>query len=144
MRTIAVLLIAVIVAVAGWWGLYQFTSQVGPEQPGARMSFFILLFLALTATLVPVAALLNRRFGTGVVSRSPWRFLRHSVWGALCLTSYAWLQTHQAFNLGFAFIIALIFVAIEVFILRMGGDSQGNWSGGRSPSTDSQKGRDTR
>lgn len=144
MRTIAVLLVAVIVTIAGWWGLYQFWTTVWPEQPGAQLSFFILLFLTLTATLAPIAAFLNRRFGSGPAPCSPWRFLRHSVWGALCLTAYAWLQTHQAFNLGFAFIIALIFVAIEIFILRMGGDSQGNWSGGRSPSTNSQKGKNTR
>jgi hypothetical protein len=118
-----VLLLAVVVAVAGWWGLSQLTGRVGPEQPGARLSFFILLFLTLTATLAPVSAFLNRRFATGTETRGPWRFLRHSLWGALCLTSYAWLQMHRAFNLGFAFIIALIFVAIEVFILRLGGDS---------------------
>ncbi len=123
MRTRFVLLLAVIVAVAGWWGLYQLTSQVGPEQPGSRLSFFILLFLTLVATLTPLTAYLNHRFGTNPAARSPWRFLRHSVWGALCLTSYAWLQTHRALNVGFAFIIALIFVAIEVFVLRMGGDS---------------------
>jgi len=122
-RTRYVLPVAVIVAAAGWWGLYQFTIRVGPGQPGARLSFFILLFLTLTATFAPVAAYLNHRFGSNPAERSSWRFLRHSVWGALCLTSYAWLQTHRAFNLGFTFIIALIFLAIEVFILRMGGDS---------------------
>jgi hypothetical protein len=89
------------------------------------VSFYVLLFLTLTATLAPVAAYLNRRFAPQAAPSSPWRFLRHSIWGALCLTSFAWLQMQRAFNLGFAFIIALIFAAIEVFILRMGSDDQG-------------------
>jgi hypothetical protein len=124
MRTGYVLLIAGIVAIAGWWGLYQFVSRSWPEEPGALLSFFILLFLTLTATLAPLAAYLNRRFAPQAVPHTPWRFLRHSIWGASCLTSYAWLQMHRAFNLGFAFIIALIFAAIEVFILRMGSEDR--------------------
>lgn len=122
-RTIVVVLVAVIVAVAGWWGIYQFWTRVWPEQPGAQLAFFLLLFLTLTCTLVPLAAILNHRFAPKHVPPSPWRILRHSAWGALCLTSFAWLQTYRAFNLGFAFIVALIFVAIEVYILRMGSDS---------------------
>ena len=123
MRTIVVLFLAAIVAAAGWWGIYQFWTRVWPDQPGAQLAFFILLFLSLTGTLAPFAAILNHRFATEDAPPSAWRILRHSAWGALCLTSFAWLQTYRAFNLGFAFIVVLIFVAIEVFILRMGSDS---------------------
>jgi hypothetical protein len=123
LRTIVVLLVAILVAAAGWWGIYQFWTRVWPEQAGAQLAFFVLLFLSLTGTLVPISVILNHRFSKPGAPPSTWRILRHSAWGALCLTSFAWLQTHGALNLGFAFIIALIFVAIEVFILRMGGDS---------------------
>ena len=119
-RTIVVLLVAVIVAVAGWWGIYLFWTRVWPEQPGAQLAFLLLLFLSLAGTLAPVSAIFNHRFTTRDVPPSAWRILRHSAWGALCLTSFAWLQTYRAFNLGFAFIVVLIFVAIEVYILRMG------------------------
>lgn len=112
-------LLAIPLAAGGWWGLYQLTDNVGPDQPGALALFFALLFLTLTATLAPVTAFLNRRFAPRASSRAPWRYLRHSVWGAMCLSSWAWLQMHRAFNLGFAFIIGLIFVAVEVFIVRM-------------------------
>jgi hypothetical protein len=126
MRTLHVLLFSGVIAIAGWWGLGQFVTRFWPQEPGALLSFFLLLFLTLTATLAPLAAYLNRRFAPEAAARAPWRFLRHSIWGALCLTSYAWLQMHRAFNLGFAFIIALIFAAIEVFIIRIGGDDQGD------------------
>ena len=83
----------------------------------------MILGLALTATLAPPAAYLNRRFAPAAVERDPWRFLRHSAWGGLCLASWAWLQTLRAFNLAFALIIALIFVAIEVLIIRIKGET---------------------
>ena len=115
--------LAILVAAVGWWGLYELTGKVGPDQPGVRSFFFALLFLAVTATLAPPAAYLNRRLAPEAVARDPWRFLRHSAWGGLCLTSWVWLQTLHTFNLGFALIIALIFVALEVFITRLRGES---------------------
>ena len=119
MRYRVVEILAILVAVAGWWTLYQLATQTRPAESGILALFFALLFLTLSATLAPVAAFLNRRFAPKAASRAPFRFLRHSIMGGLCLTSWAWLQMHRAFNLGFAFIIALIFVAIELFLLRL-------------------------
>jgi hypothetical protein len=110
---------AILLAVVGWWGLVELTDQVTPDQPGGLAFFLALLFLALTATLIPPIAYLNRRFAPEATARDRWRFLRHSAWGGLCLSSWAWLQTLRAFNVAFALIIALIFVAIEVLIMRM-------------------------
>jgi hypothetical protein len=124
MRDKLISILALVVATIGWWGLYELTGQIGPEQPGALSFFFALLFLALTATLAPALAYLNRRFAPEAVERDPWRFLRHSAWAALCLTSWAWLQSHRAFNLAFALIVALIFVGIELLIVRLKGESQ--------------------
>lgn len=123
MRDRLVTILAIPVAVVGGWGLCELTGKITPDQPGAPAFFFALLFVALTATLAPAIAYLNRRFALQAVERDPWRFLRHSAWAALCLTSWAWLQTMRAFNLAFALIIALIFVAIEVLIVRMRGES---------------------
>jgi hypothetical protein len=119
MRYRAVEILAIPVAAAGWWAIYQLATQVKPDEAGALVLFFALLFLTLTATSVPVVAYLNRRFAPKASSRRPLRFLRHSLMVGLCLTFWAWLQMHRAFNLGFAFIIALIFVAIELFLLRL-------------------------
>ena len=119
MRHALISLAAVLLAVVGWWGLYELTGKVGPDQAGVTPLFFALLFLALTATLAPPAAYLNRRFAPAAVGRDPWRFVRYSAWGGLCLTAWAWLQMHRVFNLGFALVIALIFVALEFVIVRL-------------------------
>ena len=125
MRDKLITLVAVPMAVVGWWGLYELTGQVGPKQPGAQTFFFALLFLAVTATLASPAAYLNRRFAPQASERDAWRFLRHSAWGGLCCTAWAWLRTLRAFNLAYALIITAIFVVIEVVIVRLRNGSQG-------------------
>jgi hypothetical protein len=122
MRYRLISFVAVLLAVVGWWGVYELTRRVDPALPGVKPFFFALLFLALTATLAPPAAYLNRRFAPEAVARDPWRFLRHSAWGGLCLTAWVWLQMLRAFNLGFALVIALIFVALEVLIIKLRGE----------------------
>jgi hypothetical protein len=119
MRNRLVTIVAILLAVIGWWGIYELTGKIGPDQPGAQAFFFALLLLALTGTLIPPAAYLNRRFAPEAYERDPWRFLRHAFWAGTCLTSWAWLQTHRTFNLGLALVIALIFVAIEIPIMRL-------------------------
>jgi hypothetical protein len=121
MRSTLVTVVALLAAAVGWWGLYELTGNVTPDQPGAQFFLFALLFLAVTATLVPPLAYLNRRFAPGLVARDPGRFLRHSAWGGICVTVWAWLQLHRVFNLGFALITLLIFVATEVLIARFRG-----------------------
>ena len=119
MRNRLITMGAIVLAVVGWWGIYELVSNVWPDQPGAQPFFYALLFLALTATLIPPTSYLNRRFAPQAVARDPLRFLRQSAWGALILSSWVWLQTHRAFNLGFAVVIALMFLAVEVLIARM-------------------------
>ena len=121
MRYRLISFVAILMAIVGWWGVYELIGKVGPDQPGVKPFFFALLFLALTATLAPPAAYLNRRLAPEAVARDPWRFLRHSAWAGLCLTTWAWLQMLRAFNLGFALVIALIFVALEVLIIKLRG-----------------------
>jgi hypothetical protein len=119
MRNRIISIVAVMAAIVGWWGIWLLTGRVGPDLPGAQAFFFALLFLALTATLVPAVSYLNRRLAPDAVKRDPWRFLRHSSWVALCLSSWAWLQTRRAFNVGFALVTALIFVGIELLVVRL-------------------------
>jgi hypothetical protein len=105
----------------GWWSLYELTTRALPDEPGALSLFLALLFLAVTGTLGPPAAYLNRRLAPGPTARDPWRFLRHSAWAGLCLVACAWLQAQRALNLGYALVIALILVAVEVLIVRLRG-----------------------
>lgn len=122
MRYTLITILAIVVAVVGWWGLYELTSKVTPDTPGALAFFFALLFLAVTATLTPPVTYLNRRFAPEATAQDPWRFLRHSAWGGLCVAIWAWLQMHRAFNVGFALVIVLIFAAVEVLITRIRGE----------------------
>lgn len=118
MREKVITVVAILLAIVGWWGVFLLTGQVRPSQSGAQPFFFALLFLALTGTLTPPVSFLNRRFAPHSIKRDPLRFLRQSAWVALCLSAWVWLQMHRAFNLGFALVIALMFVAIEVLLSR--------------------------
>jgi hypothetical protein len=118
MRRILVTLLAVVTAVIGWWGLYELTGAATPDQEGALPFLFALLFVATTATLIPPAAFLNRRFAPEATARDPWRGFRHSAWGGICVMSWAWLQMHGVFNLGYVLVTVLIFIAVEVLLTR--------------------------
>lgn len=121
MRGKVITILAILGAVVGWWGLYELIRIVTPDQPGALSFFFALLFLAVTSTLIPPLSYLNRRIAPEAAAHDPWRFLRHSAWGGICVASWAWLQMHRAFNLGFALITVLIFVVLEVLLARLRG-----------------------
>ncbi len=124
MRNAVITSLAVLAAVIGWWSLAALTDEFQAQDPGALSFFFALLFLAVTATLIPPASFLNRRFAPDAVAKDGYRFLRHSAWGGICVTVWGWLQYHRAFNLGFALLTVLIFVAIEFLIVRLRGDSE--------------------
>jgi hypothetical protein len=132
MRRKLISLLVILTAIVGWWGLGELTGRVWPEQPGALPFFFALLFLAVTATLALPASYLNRRFAPEATDRDPWRFLRHSAWGGICVAAWAWLQMHRLFGVGYALITILIFVAVEVLITRFRGEAQ---DGGSGPSS---------
>jgi len=116
-------LVSIPVAILSWWALYQLTTHVQPGQPRALLAFYGLVFVGSTATLAPIAAYLNRRLAPEGAARAPWRFLRQSVLAGCCGSLWLWLQMHRAFNLGFAFVSALIFITIELLVARMRGEA---------------------
>jgi len=116
------IIVSILMAIVGWWGIYELTNRALPGEPGALALFLALLFLAVTSTLAPAVAYLNRRLAPGPTARDPWRFLRHSAWASVCLVAYAWLQVHRALNVGYALVIPLILVAVEVLIVRLRGE----------------------
>ena len=119
MRERVIVILSLLLAALGWWALYQFTSQTNPDESGAISFLCAALFLALTATMALPALFLNRRFAPEAYARDPWRVLRHAAWAALCLMSWAWLQMQRVLNPAYAIITILIFVAIEVVIVRI-------------------------
>ncbi len=124
MRNAIITVVAILLAMIGWWGLYQYTDDVAPADPAILAFFFALLFLAVTATLIPPASYLNRRFAPDALAKDPYRFIRHSAWGGVCVMIWGWLQYLRAFNLGFALLTVLIFIAVEFMIVRLRGDKQ--------------------
>ena len=125
MRNKVITVLAVVAAVVGWWGLFALTGITNPDEKGALSFFFALLFLAVTATLIPPIAYLNRRFAPRATARDPWRFLRYSSWAGFCIAIWGWLQMNRALNLGFVVVTSLIFVAIEILLSRLRGGATG-------------------
>ena len=119
MRWIYVLLLTIPAAVTGWWGVYDIIQKHPPGEPGALTLFYGVLALALSATVAPLMAYLNRRFAADAYRRDRWRFARQSAWCGLCLTSWAWLQMQRAFSAAYAVLIAIVFVAVELLFLRL-------------------------
>ncbi|MEL6271385.1 MAG: hypothetical protein AAFU54_04935 [Chloroflexota bacterium] len=112
------LLSALLMMAGGWAGLYLLVTQTIPRV-GQRWMFFMLLYIAVTGTMIPLVRFMNVRFtpvdreipASGVV-------LRQSVWIGLFVVSCAWLQIPRALTWSAGFFLATIFVVIE-FFLRM-------------------------
>ncbi len=107
---------ALIMAMAGWIGLYLL---IGSEIPaaGPRWLFFVLLHLAITGSVLPVVRYFNVRFTpTTQPLPSGGVIVRQSIWIGLFVVTCAWLRMPRALTPTIAFFIALAFVVVEVFI----------------------------
>lgn len=116
------LLAGAIMAGVGWVLLIRL---VGGSPPLAfpRWLFFILIYIAVTGTVLPFIWFLNRRFSrrhpaTGGI------ILRQSMWFGLFAVTAAWLQLTRALSGAIAFFLALSMIVIETF-LRMRERNQG-------------------
>ena len=107
---------AMILIVVGWGGLiYLFQNSL--PTVGPRWLFFFLAVLALTGTVLPAVAFLNRRFHspppatTGVI-------LRQSIWAGIYFPTLAWLQIGRTLTPTLALLLALGLILIEI-LMRM-------------------------
>jgi hypothetical protein len=107
---------AIVLAVASWFGLYQVITTMRPLV-GPRFVFFLLLMVAVACTAIPFVRYLNVRFtmvhqplpSSGVI-------VRQSVWVGLYVVMCAWLQIPRVLSLPIAFFLALALIVIEIFI----------------------------
>ncbi len=107
---------ALIMSMIGWGGLYLLVTTTLPTA-FPRWLFFVLLYLAVTGTVLPFVRFLNVRFNRadapplagGVI-------LRESVWIGLFVVACAWLQIPRVLNPIIAFFLALGLTIIEVFL----------------------------
>ena len=112
---------ALFLFIIGWGGLLILFTSTLPTV-GPRWLFYFLSVLAITGTLLPITAFLNRRFPStppptyGVV-------VRQALWFAIFGATVIWLQVGRVLNPALAILLAIGLVLIE-FLLRLSEKSQ--------------------
>jgi hypothetical protein len=112
---------AFILFVLGWGGLIALTVISLPTV-GPRWLFFFLSILAITGTVLPVTAFLNRRFPS-TPPPSPMVVVRQALWFAVYGSTLLWLQMGRVLNPALAILLAIGLGLIE-FLLRLSEKSQ--------------------
>lgn len=112
---------AILMAAVGWGGLYGLVQYSLPTV-GPRWLFFFLCVLALTGTVLPVIAFLNRRFPSSPPP-VPGVILRQALWVGAYGATLAWLQIGRVLTPGIAVLLGVGFISIE-WLLRLRENSQ--------------------
>lgn len=102
--------------IGGWGGLYLLVTTQNPYV-GQRWAFFVLLFIAVTASMIPFARTLHARFTPDTRELPPSGVIvRQCVWVGVFVVACAWLQMPRVLSLPIAFFLALALVVIEIFL----------------------------
>jgi hypothetical protein len=121
---------AIAVAAIGWLSLLMLVLRTYPVRlpaaqgaPPARNllavgAFYVALFVAVSATLLPPAAYLNVRFGR-FDSRQVFRrrYLRQSMFGGLFVVLVAWMQMQHMLTWTLGLVLLAVFVLTETFLI---------------------------
>lgn len=112
-----ILIAATVMFFIGWGGLYLLVTTQYPRIGGQLWLFFVLLNIAVTGTVLPFVRYLNVRF-TPLSRELPPAgvIVRQSVWIGLYVVICAWLQIPRALSVPTAFLLAVVFIVIEVFL----------------------------
>jgi hypothetical protein len=108
---------AILLALLGWSGLVLLIIFTQPVTWQPLWVFFFLSVMAISGTLMPAVAFLNRRFPShppasgGVV-------VRQSLWFGLYFSVLAWLQIGRVLNTLLMILLAVGLIVIEI-MLRM-------------------------
>jgi len=100
----------------GWGGLVVLVIETVPTV-GPRWLFFFLVVLALTGTVLPATAFLNRRFPSTPPATST-VVVRQALWVGIYGASLSWLQIGRVLTLALGVLLFVGFVLIE-FLLRL-------------------------
>jgi hypothetical protein len=113
---VGVLIAGLCMMIGGWLGVFQLVTHSLPRV-GPRWAFFMLLFMAVTGTVLPFVRYLNVRFTSVHVELPPGGVLvRQSIWIGLFVVTCAWLQIPRVLTLPIAFFLGLAFIVIEIFL----------------------------
>ena len=107
--------------IIGWGGLAALIISTLPTV-GPRWLFFFLCVLAITGTMMPITAFLNRRFPSTPPPTSM-VVVRQALWFAVYVSTLIWLQMGRVLNPALAILLALGLGLIE-FLLRLSEKSQ--------------------
>lgn len=114
---VGVLISAVVMLIIGWGGLYLLVTNQPPRLAGQLWLFFVLLDIAITGTAIPIVRYLNVRLTPINAPLPPGGIVvRQSVWIGLYIVTCAWLQIPRVLTPVIAILLALVFIAIEVFL----------------------------
>ncbi|MFP4322056.1 MAG: hypothetical protein ACLFTK_06350 [Anaerolineales bacterium] len=106
---------SVLMASIGWLGLFYLIQNVIPRA-GARWVFFVLLYIAVAGSIIPVMKLVNRQLRGRYPDPPDWVSVRQGLWFGLYVTICAWLQIPRVLTPALAFFMALTLFVIEVFL----------------------------
>jgi hypothetical protein len=112
---------ALILFVFGWGGLIALIISTLPTV-GPRWLFFFLSVLAITGTILPITAFLNRRFPS-TPPPTAMVVVRQALWFAVYGATLIWLQLGRVLNPALAILLAIGLGLIE-FLLRLSEKSQ--------------------
>jgi len=105
---------SILLMILGWGGLVWVVFFNAPSG-GTRWLFFFTGVLALTGTVLPFIAFLNRRFISNPPA-TPTTIVRQAVWVGIYLPTLAWLRIGRVVTPWISILIALSFILIEWFI----------------------------
>lgn len=111
-----VLAASVLLMIGGWGGLYWLVTTQIPRV-GPRWVFFVLLFVAVAATAIPLLRWLTVRVTPDSRVLPPGGVIvRQAVWIGLYVVMAAWLHIPRSLTLPVAFFLALALIVIEIFL----------------------------
>lgn len=112
---------ALFLFIVGWGGLIALFMSSLPTV-GPRWLFFFLSVLAITGTVLPITAFLNRRFPS-IPPPTAMVVVRQALWFAVYGATIIWLQMGRVLNPALAVLLAIGLGLIE-FLLRLSEKSQ--------------------
>lgn len=112
---------AIFLFIIGWGGLILLISSTLPTV-GPRWLFFFFCVMAITGTLLPITAFLNRRFPS-TPPPTTMVVVRQAIWFGVYGATIIWLQMGRVLNPALAILLAVGLGLIE-FLLRLSEKSQ--------------------
>ena len=121
LRVAAYLPAALLLMAGGWGGLIATLLYTTPSG-GSRWLFFFTSVAAITGTVLPFMAYLNRRFPSDPPVPAS-AIVRQALWVGIYFPTLAWLQIGRVLTPALAFLLAVGLALIE-WLLRLRERSQ--------------------